>query len=51
MIRTIMEERATELVHYIIDSKDNVRGAVKRFTNNWLNILNFYYIIRTIDNY
>ena len=28
-----IEERATELAHYIIDSKDTVRGAAKKF---WL---------------
>ena len=26
-----IEERATELAHYIIDTKDTVRGAAKRF--------------------
>lgn len=26
-----IEERATELAHYIIDSKDTVRGAAKQF--------------------
>ena len=26
-----IEERAIELAHYIIDSKDTVRGAAKRF--------------------
>ena len=26
-----IEERATELAHYIIDSKDTVRGAAKKF--------------------
>ena len=28
---TTIEERACELAHYIIDSKDIVRGAAKRF--------------------
>ena len=28
---TTIEERATELAHYIIDSKDTVRGAAKQF--------------------
>ncbi len=28
---TTIEERATELAHYIIDSKDTVRGAAKKF--------------------
>lgn len=27
----IIEERATSLAHYIIDSKDTVRGAAKKF--------------------
>ncbi len=26
-----IEERAMELAHYIIDSKDTVRGAAKKF--------------------
>ena len=26
-----IEERATELAHYIIDSKDTVRGAARKF--------------------
>lgn len=26
-----IEERATELAHYIIDTKDTVRGAAKKF--------------------
>ena len=26
-----IEERATNLAHYIIDSKDTVRGAAKKF--------------------
>ena len=26
-----IEERATKLAHYIIDSKDTVRGAAKKF--------------------
>lgn len=26
-----IEERAVELAHYIIDSKDTVRGAAKKF--------------------
>ena len=26
-----IEERATELAHYIIDSKDTVRGTAKKF--------------------
>lgn len=26
-----IEERASELAHYIIDSKDTVRGAAKKF--------------------
>ena len=26
-----IEERATQLAHYIIDSKDTVRGAAKKF--------------------
>lgn len=29
--RKSIEERAVELAHYIIDSKDTVRGAAKRF--------------------
>ena len=28
-----IEERATILAHYIIDSKDTVRGAAKKFRN------------------
>ena len=28
-----IEERATTLAHYIIDSKDTVRGAAKKFRN------------------
>ena len=28
---TSIEERAIELAHYIIDSKDTVRGAAKKF--------------------
>lgn len=31
MEKLYIEERATELAHYIIDSKDTVRGAAKRF--------------------
>ena len=31
MISVSIEERAVELAHYIIDSKDTVRGAAKRF--------------------
>ena len=27
----LIEERAIELAHYIIDSKDTVRGAAKKF--------------------
>ena len=27
-----IEERATELAHYIIDSKDTVRGTIKKFS-------------------
>ena len=27
----LIEERALELAHYIIDSKDTVRGAAKKF--------------------
>ena len=36
-VRTMMgesiEERAIELAHYIIDSKDTVRGAAKKIWN------------------
>ena len=28
---SIIEERASKLAHYIIDSKDTVRGAAKKF--------------------
>ena len=28
---TSIEERATQLAHYIIDTKDTVRGAAKKF--------------------
>ncbi len=28
-----IEERATTLAHYIIDSKDTVRGAAKKYRN------------------
>ena len=28
-----IEERAVKLAHYIIDSKDTVRGAAKKFRN------------------
>ena len=28
-----IEERAIDLAHYIIDSKDTVRGAAKKFRN------------------
>ena len=28
-----IDERAIELAHYIIDSKDTVRGAAKKFRN------------------
>ena len=28
---TTIEERATELAHYIIDSKDTVRGAAAKY--------------------
>ncbi len=28
-----IEERAINLAHYIIDSKDTVRGAAKKFRN------------------
>ncbi len=28
-----IEERAISLAHYIIDSKDTVRGAAKKFRN------------------
>ena len=31
MIGVSIEERAIELAHYIIDSKDTVRGAAKKF--------------------
>lgn len=31
MISVSIEERAIELAHYIIDSKDTVRGAAKKF--------------------
>ena len=31
MINESIEERAIELAHYIIDSKDTVRGAAKKF--------------------
>ena len=29
--KVYIEERAVELAHYIIDTKDTVRGAAKRF--------------------
>jgi putative DeoR family transcriptional regulator (stage III sporulation protein D) len=29
--KVYIEERAVELAHYIIDSKDTVRGAAKKF--------------------
>lgn len=31
MMYVSIEERAIELAHYIIDSKDTVRGAAKKF--------------------
>ena len=31
MMGETIEERAIELAHYIIDSKDTVRGAAKKF--------------------
>lgn len=31
MVYISIEERAIELAHYIIDSKDTVRGAAKKF--------------------
>ena len=31
MVSVSIEERAVELAHYIIDSKDTVRGAAKKF--------------------
>lgn len=31
MSKTYIEERAVSLAHYIIDSKDTVRGAAKKF--------------------
>lgn len=31
MKNNLIEERALELAHYIIDSKDTVRGAAKKF--------------------
>lgn len=31
MNRIYIEERAIELAHYIIDTKDTVRGAAKKF--------------------
>ena len=31
MIGVSIEERAVKLAHYIIDSKDTVRGAAKKF--------------------
>lgn len=31
MEKVYIEERAVELAHYIIDTKDTVRGAAKRF--------------------
>lgn len=31
MEKVYIEERAIELAHYIIDTKDTVRGAAKRF--------------------
>ena len=30
-VHNTIEERATNLAHYIIDSKDTVRGAAKKF--------------------
>ncbi len=32
-----IEKRAVNLAHYIIDSKDTVRGAAKRFRNLKIN--------------
>lgn len=31
MVESSIEERAIKLAHYIIDSKDTVRGAAKKF--------------------
>ena len=31
IVHKTIEERATNLAHYIIDSKDTVRGAAKKF--------------------
>lgn len=31
MVKFSIEERAVELAHYIIDSKDTVRGTAKKF--------------------
>ena len=31
MKKVYIEERAVELAHYIIDNKDTVRGAAKKF--------------------
>ena len=31
MEKVYIEERAIELAHYIIDTKDTVRGAAKKF--------------------
>ena len=31
MKKTSIDERVTELAHYIIDSKDTVRGAAKKY--------------------
>ena len=31
MEKVYIEERATQLAHYIIDTKDTVRGAAKKF--------------------
>ena len=33
MTKVSIEERAMELAQYIIDSKDTVRGAAKKFRN------------------
>ena len=34
-----IEERAIELAHYIIDSKDMVRGAAKKYGKNKTSII------------
>ena len=47
MMYISIEERAIELAHYIIDSKDTVRGAAKKFG---ISKSNFVDILRSLNS-